>query len=153
MTRHLHSGDRYCILGSMTRKNELIEVCSEIKDCKARLRKLESRFEELIVELGGGSPAAGTSTNGRRRSSYGYAILAIVDADPQQEFSEDKLLESAEIAEEKKASFRSALSRLVGDQAIIRIGPKLYRSKLYVDAARDTETLGSPGSDEEPMNT
>ena len=133
-------------------KNELIEVCSSIKECRSRLSKLEKRFSELIGELGG-SPATGTSANGRRRSSYRNTILGIVDDDPQQVFSEDKLLESAEIAEEKKASFRSALSRLVGEQALTRIGPKLYRSKNYVDAASATDILGSPGSDEESMET
>ena len=137
----------------MTRKNELIEVGIEIKECRTRLRDLEERFDGLIVELGGGSSTAGTNINGRHLSSYGHAILEIVNGDPQQVFSEDQLLESANIVAEKKASFRSALSRLVVGEAITRTGPKLYRSTLHVDAARDTDNLGAPGSDEEPMKT
>lgn len=136
----------------MTRKNELIQVCSAITDCRTQLGELEQRFEVLIEELGVSS-APDTIFNGRRRSSYGHAILEIVNGDPRQVFSEDKLLEAAEVAEDKKASFRSALSRLVVSEAITRTGPKLYQSKLYVDATRGTDTPGSPGSDQEPMKT
>ena len=125
----------------MTRKNELIEVGIAIKECRTRLRDLEERFDVLIVELGGVSSTTGTNINGRRRSSYGRAILEIVDGDPQQAFSEDHLFESANIAAEKKASFRSAISRLVVTKAITRTGPKQYRSTLYVDTAMGTGTL------------
>ena len=115
----------------MDKREQIIEIASEIKICRNRLQELELKLDRLIGEAPRPRAAYTGSANSTGRRSYGREILPIVDSEPTKVFSEDDLMKATQIAEEKKASFRSALSRLVKAKSIARPKQKHYRSILH----------------------
>lgn len=114
------------IMANMTRRNEVIKVAGEIDKLRSKLSELERRLDNLLGEGG----VAVDAVNGRtgRRNSYARKILEVVDEDPGRVFSEEELMEAGEISDDRKSSFRSALSRLVKTNQLTRHHQKHYQS-------------------------
>ena len=112
----------------MNKLDTVIEIASEIKACRNRLRELEKSLH-LLIDTSSQTEASPTATATGvtgRRGSYGRTILTIMNGDNEKVFSEEELLETAKVEEQKKPSFRSALSRLVKNKQITRIAVKQY---------------------------
>ena len=106
-------------------RDSIIEVAGEIRECRIRLAELESRLDELLKP----SRRVTRRSTSVRRDSYAKTIHEIMSrAGDQHVFHEDELIREASISDDKKASFRSALSRLVKSQSIIKTEPKRYKS-------------------------
>lgn len=131
----------------MDKREQIIEIASEIKICRNRLQELELKLDRLIGEAPRPRAAyTGSSANSNGRRSYGREILPIVDSEPTRVFSEDDLMKAAQIAEEKKASFRSALSRLVKAKSIARPKQKHYRSILHPEELTSQDVVNEKES-------
>ena len=132
---------------SFSERDQIIKVASEIHECRERLAVLEEQLDELLKAS---RRVSRRSVNGRR-NSYGKTILEIMGrAEGKHVFHEDDLMREANIADEKKPSFRTALSRLAKGHEIIKTEPKVYR---LAGSAEDEITgtselqVSEPGAD------
>ena len=109
----------------MTKLDTVIDLAGEVKDCRIRLKELESRLGRLIIQDASIAPVKDRNV----RSGYAHAILLILNSEPELTFSVDELLDQTGTTREKMPSFRSAISRIVKTGQIVRVGQSQYRAR------------------------